>query len=261
MTYQNIRLQQPEPGIRVLTIDRAPVLNALNADTLEELDAAIAEVAGDAAARVMLLTGAGDKAFVAGADISEMVSLTALQARRLSERAASVLQRLEGLPIPVIAVVNGYALGGGCELAMSCDWIIASEQAIFGQPEVKLGVPPGFGGTQRLLRRVGTAMALELMTSGRQVKAEEAREIGLVNHVYAQQELMERAMEMARTIATRAPLAVALVKQAVQRGQDLDLGNACALETQSFALSFCSRDRVEGMQAFLDRREPKFSGE
>ena len=181
MSYQNLLLEQPESGIYVLTVNRPQALNALNAATLDELARAVAQVAAAAGARVLLVTGAGDKAFVAGADISEMQQLTAVQAQAFSEQGMQVMHALEALPIPVIALVQGYALGGGCELAMACDWIIAGERAVFGQPEVNLGIPPGFGGTQRLTRLVGRARALELVTTARQIKAEEALAIGLVH--------------------------------------------------------------------------------
>src|SRR5687768_7118128 len=172
MAYQNVLLEQPDPGIYLLTVNRPQALNALNAATLDELADAIAQVAQDAGARVLLVTGAGDKAFVAGADIGAMQSMSALEAQAFSAQGMRVMHALEALPVPVIALVNGYALGGGCELAMSCDWIVASERATFGQPEVNLGIPPGFGGTQRLARIVGRARALELVVTARQVKAE-----------------------------------------------------------------------------------------
>jgi len=162
--------------------------------------------------------------------------------------------------VPVIAAVNGFALGGGCEIAMACDIVLASDRAVFGQPEVNLGVPPGFGGTQRLTRLIGRSMAMELLVTGRTVKAAEAKEIGLANHVYAPAELLDKALEMARVIATRGPVAVGLVKEAVQRGQDLDLDNACALESEVFALAFATADQTEGMTAFLDKRTPRFEG-
>ncbi|MGV3626923.1 MAG: enoyl-CoA hydratase-related protein [Betaproteobacteria bacterium] len=260
MSYQNLLLEQAEPGIYLLTLNRPQALNALNAATLDELARAVAQVAADAAARVLLVTGAGDKAFVAGADISEMQQLTADQARTFSAKGMQVMHALEALPVPVIALVHGYALGGGCELAMACDWIIASERAVFGQPEVNLGIPPGFGGTQRLARLVGRARALELVTTARQVKAEEALAIGLVTQVVPVAELRERGMAVARSIAAKAPVAVRLAKQAVQRGQDLDLANACAYETAAFALAFATADQQEGMRAFLEKRAAKFSG-
>ena len=260
MTFRNILLEQPEAGIYLLTVNRPKALNALNAATLDEIAAAVMTVAKDAAARVLLVTGAGDKAFIAGADITEMRDATIEQAREISGRGMQVMHALEAAPVPVIALVNGYALGGGCELALACDWILAAENAVFGQPEVNLGIPPGFGGTQRLPRRVGPARALELLTTARQVKAAEAAAIGLANHVYPAAELKSKGLEMARLIAAKGPEAVRLVKQAVQRGANLDLYAACDLETDLFARAFGTQDRKEGMNAFLEKRPPKFSG-
>ena len=260
MTYENIVLEHAEPGIYVLTVNRPKALNALNAATLAELAKAIAHVAGDAEARVLLVTGTGDKAFVAGADISAMQTMSTLEAQAFSEMGTRVMQAFEALPIPTIALVNGYALGGGCELAMACDWIIASERAVFGQPEVSLGIPPGFGGTQRLARLVGRARAMELVTTGRQIKADEALRIGLANHVVAPEKLVEKGLELARLVVAKAPIAVRVSKQAIQRGLDLDLANACVLETNLFALAFGTADRKEGMTAFLEKRPPKFEG-
>lgn len=261
MAYQHLLLEQPEPGIYLLTVNRPQALNALNAATLGELAQAAMAVAADPAARVLLVTGAGDKAFVAGADISEMQQLTADQARAFSATGMQVMRALEALPVPVIALVQGYALGGGCELAMACDWIIAGDRAVFGQPEVNLGIPPGFGGTQRLARLVGRARALELITTARQVKADEALAIGLVHQVVPAAELRRRGLEVARTIAAKGPVAVRLAKQAVQRGQDLDLDNACAYETSVFALAFATADQQEGMRAFLEKRTARFRGQ
>ena len=260
MTYQNIILEHAETGIYVLTVNRPQALNALNAATLDELLNAVARVAEDAAARVLLVTGAGEKAFVAGADISAMQSMTALEAHAFSDKGQRVMQAIEALAIPAVALVNGYALGGGCELAMSCDWIIASDRASFGQPEVNLGVPPGFGGTQRLARLIGRARALELIATGRQVKAEEALRIGLVNAVVPGAQLTLTGLETARLIAAKAPVAVRVAKQAVQRGLDLDLANGCVLETTLFAFAFGTADRKEGMTAFLEKRPAKFEG-
>ncbi len=260
MAYENIRLEQVEPGIYVLTIDRPKALNALNSKTLAEMDAALSQVEADEGARVLLITGGGDKAFVAGADISEMKPFTAAQARVFSQRGLRVLRRIETLPVPVIAVVNGYCLGGGCELAMACDWILASEKAVFGQPEVSLGVTPGFGGTQRLTRLVGPAMATELVTTGRRIKADEAKAIGLVNHVFPHDRLMDEALAQARAVAANGPVAVRLAKEAVQRGQDLDLDNACVLESEIFGLCFATEDQKEGMGAFLEKRKASFKG-
>lgn len=261
MSFQNLLLEQPEPGIYLLTLNRPQALNALNAATLDELSRAIAQVAIDADARVLLVTGAGEKAFVAGADITEMQGLSAEQAMGFSANGMRVMHALEALPVPAIALVNGYALGGGCELAMACDWIIASERAVFGQPEVNLGIPPGFGGTQRLSRLVGRARALELVTTARQVKADEALAIGLVTRVVAAAELREAGLVVARSIAAKGPVAVRLAKQAVQHGQDLDLANACVYETSQFALAFATADQKEGMRAFVEKRAPRFRGE
>jgi enoyl-CoA hydratase len=260
-TFQNILLEQPEAGICLLTVNRPQALNALNAATLEEIGRAVAHVAADRAARVLLVTGAGDKSFVAGADIGEMQNFTPHEARAFSAKGTRVMQALEALSVPVIALVNGYALGGGCELAMACDWILAADSAVFGQPEVNLGIPPGFGGTQRLTRLAGRAMALELLTTGRQVRADEALRIGLANHVYPATELRAKGLEMARLIASRGPIAVRFAKEAAQRGLGLDLGHACALEASLFALACATADQKEGMRAFLEKRPPKFRGQ
>lgn len=258
--FKNILLEQPEEGIYLLTVNRPKALNALNAATLDEIAGAIAVVARDDAARVLLVTGAGEKAFIAGADIAEMQHATIEQARGISERGMQVMHALEALPVPVIALVNGYCLGGGCELALACDWILASENAVFGQPEVNLGIPPGFGGTQRLPRRIGPARALELLTTARQMKAQEAAAIGLANHVYPASELKAKGLEAARLIAAKGPAAVRLVKQAVMRGGNLDLYTACALETDLFAQAFGTQDCKEGMSAFVEKRSAKFTG-
>jgi len=260
MTYENILLEQVEDGIYKLTVNRPRSFNALNSATLDEIHAAGEEIANTPGARVLLVTGAGGKAFVAGADISEMQDKSGLEARTFSQRGMRAFRRLETLPIPVIAVVNGFCLGGGCELAMSCDWIIASDKAVFGQPEVNLGVTPGFGGSQRLPRLIGRAKAMELLVTGRQIKADEALSWGLVNHVYEADALMDKALEMARGILAKGPVAVQLVKEAVQRGQDMDLDNACLLESEVFGLCFSSEDQKEGMAAFLEKRKAAFKG-
>lgn len=261
MTYDNIVLAHAEAGIYVLTVNRPQSLNALNAATLAELAHAIGRVGDDNAARALLITGAGEKSFVAGADIAAMRSMSAQQAQVFSAAGQRVTGAIEELPVPAIALVNGYALGGGCELALACDWMIAAERAVFGQPEVNLGIPPGFGGTQRLARRVGRALAMELVITGRQIKADEALRIGLVSQVVAADVLMATGLAQARLIASKAPLAVRACKQAVRRGLDMDLANACALETGLFALTFGSADRLEGMTAFLEKRLPQFKGE
>ena len=256
--FDNILLDEVEPGIFRLTINRPKVLNALNADTLSEMDQALHYLDEREDARVLLITGAGDKAFVAGADIEHMSHLSPLQAKGFAEQGMRIFRRLETLHIPVVALVNGYALGGGCELAMSCDFILAAETAKFGQPEVNLGVTPGFGGTQRLTRLVGTAMAMELLVTGRIVSAEEAMQRGLVNHVHPQDQLWQQGLELASMIASKSRSAIQLTKELVQRGQDLDLDNACVMESDLFGLSFSTADRNEGMQAFLQNRKPKF---
>ncbi len=260
-TFSCITVEQPGPGIFLLTLNRPKALNALNAATLDEMSRAIEQIAADPGARVLLITGAGDKAFVAGADIGEMSDYSPAQARAFSEQGMRVMHALERLPVPVVALVNGYALGGGCELAMACDWIVASDGAVFGQPEVNLGIPPGFGGTQRLTRLVGRARALEWLTTARQVKADEALATGLANRVVPAQELMSCGMELARAIAAKGPVAVRLAKQSVQRGQNLQLVRACALETDAFALAFATHDQKEGMRAFLEKRAPRFTGQ
>lgn len=257
-SYENLLLESPDPGIHVLTLNRPRALNALNRATIAELHAAVQAIAADAEARALLVTGAGGRAFVAGADIKEMQGYTAIEAQAFARRTMAVLRAIETLPVPVIAVVDGYALGGGNELAMSCDFILASERAVFGQPEVSLGVTAGFGGTQRLTRLIGRARALELLLSGRHVDAAEALRIGLVNRVCPAATLMDEALALARSIAAQGPVAVRLSKEAVQRGQDLDLDNACQFEAQLFGLCFATADQKEGMQAFIDKRTAQF---
>lgn len=260
MEFENILLEQVEDGIYKLTVNRPRSFNSLNSATLDEIHAAGEQLANTPDARVLLVTGAGDKAFVAGADIPEMKDKSGIEGQVFSQKGMRAFRRLETLDIPVIAVVNGYCLGGGNELAMSCDWIIASEKAQFGQPEVNLGVSPGFGGSQRLTRLVGRGRAMELLVTGRQIKADEALAWGLVNHVYAADELMDKALETARLIVQKGPVSVRLTKQAVQRGQDMDLDNACILESQVFGLCFSTEDQKEGMGAFLEKRQAAFKG-
>ena len=260
MGFAALELESLEAGILRLTISRPKALNALSPEVIAELEQVVAALSADASLRVLLITGAGEKAFVAGADIAAMSSMTPLEGREFSNRALAVFRSLELLPIPVIALVNGYALGGGCELAMACDWIIASDKAQFGQPEVALGICPGFGGTQRLTRLVGRARALELVCTGRQIKAEEALAIGLVTHVVPAAELMTKGLEQARLIAAKGPVAVRYAKHLVQRGQDLDLDNACQLEADVFGLLCATEDKAEGMRAFLEKRPAIFRG-
>ncbi|MFI0398368.1 MAG: enoyl-CoA hydratase-related protein [Thiolinea sp.] len=260
MEFENILLAAVEPGIYCLTINRPAQYNALNAKTLEEIHAAAKWLETQTDVRVLLVTGSGQKAFVAGADIKEMQTKTAIEGQAFAHKGMLAFRSLELLPIPVIAVVHGFALGGGCELAMSCDWILASETAQLGQPEVALGVTPGFGGTQRLSRLIGRSKALELLVSGRRIDAATALAWGLVNHVYPADELMNEALKIAREIAAQAPLAVQMCKQLVIRGQDVELATACLLEEQAFGLSFSTADQKEGMAAFVEKRKAAFRG-
>jgi len=257
-SYQNLLHEEVEPGIHLVTMNRPRALNALDSATLAELACVVAGLGCDASVRALLVTGAGEKAFVAGADIAQMQSLSPEAARAFSARASRLFLEIEALPMPVIALVNGYALGGGCELALACDWIIASDNAVFGQPEVNLGIPPGFGGTQRLPRRIAPGKALELLLTGRQVKAEEAVALGLANEKLPLTDLRARGLEVARLIAGKGPIAVRLVKEAWRRGQGLDLAQACAIESDLFGLAFASADQREGMRAFLEKRPPVF---
>ncbi len=256
----NLRVERDD-AVVTLTIDRAEALNALNPATLEELAAAIREIDGDRSVHCAVITGAGEKAFVAGADIAAMESMTAIEARRFSRLGQETFRSLELLAQPVIAAVNGFALGGGLELALACDMIFASASARFGQPEINLGILPGFGGTQRLPRRIGVARAREMIYSGDMIDAAEALRIGVVNRVVDAGDLMAETAAFAGKLAGKAPIAIEQAKAAIASGSDLDLENACRYESEVFGLSFASRDRREGMRAFLEKRQPKFTGE
>lgn len=247
--------------VAIVTLNRPEVLNAFNTEHLEILRERIEELSGDRDVRVIVLTGAGHRAFAAGADISEMRDKTPQQALAFARLGQAVAAALESAPQPVIAAVNGFALGGGCELALACDIRLAAENAILGQPEVTLGVPPGWGGSQRLTRLVGPGLAKELIYSGRRVPAEEAVRLGLVNAVYPLEQLLDKAMELAGLIATNAPLAVQASKDAINRAFDVDLDSGLAYEASVFALCFGTADQQEGMGAFLERRKPAFQGE
>lgn len=260
MSFDNVLLEVVEQGVYLMTINRPKSYNALNAATLDDIYSASQVIAADPESRVVILTGAGDKAFVAGADIKEMQNFTGVEAQRFSEKGMRAFRALELLDVPVIAAVNGFCLGGGCELAMSCDWIVASENALFGQPEVNLGVTPGFGGSQRLTRLIGRARAMELLLTGNNIKAEQAERWGLANHVYAAENLMDEALKLAKAISGKGPLAVAMTKQLVQRGQDMELDTACVMESQAFGLAFSTHDQSEGMTAFVEKRQAEFSG-
>lgn len=247
---------ETQGAVAVLTIDRPRALNALNSSVLEELDAAIDSLDLNAV-RALVITGAGERSFVAGADIGEMSTLTKAEGTAFGKKGNDVFRKIETLPIPVIAAINGFALGGGNELAMSCDIRICSEGAVFGQPEVGLGITPGFGGTQRLARLVSPGMAKQLIYTGRNIKADEAKRIGLVNEIYPAEELMPAALKMASGIAKNAPIAVRACKKAINEGLDLDMDAAIALEEELFGSCFETHDQVEGMGCFMSREKPK----
>ena len=256
MEYKKLIIQD-NGAVRVIKINNPEALNALNTAILKELDAAFTEVAEDNGILAVVLTGEG-RAFVAGADISEMKSKNAIEGEIFGKLGASVFRKIELLPKPVIAAVNGFALGGGCELAMSCDIRLASAKAKFGQPEVGLGITPGFSGTQRMPRLIGMGKAKELIYTADIIDAAEAYRIGLVNHVYEPEALIEEAMKMAEKIASKAPIAVKNSKEAINRGIQTDMDSAVAIEAYLFGLCFASEDQKEGMTAFFEKRKANF---
>jgi enoyl-CoA hydratase len=260
MELNNCLLEKHD-GIATITINRPKALNALNRDTLTELDYLIAQLGADRQIKVVVLTGAGEKSFVAGADISYMQSFSAGQAREFGQLGHKVMNGLETMMQPVIAAINGFALGGGCELALACDIRYAAENAKFGQPEVNLGVIPGFGGTQRLPRIVGAGLASELLFSGEIIDAAEALRIGLVNKVLPADKLLGETYRLAGTIASRGPGAVRMCKEAIKNGLECDLRRACSYEADLFALCFSTKEQKEGMQAFLEKRNADFGDE
>ena len=243
-----------EGQIGIITINRPKALNALNSAVLDELDKTL-DAVDQEAIRCLILTGAGEKSFVAGADIGEMSTLTKAEGEAFGKKGNDVFRKLETFPIPVIAAVNGFALGGGCEISMSCDIRICSENAVFGQPEVGLGITPGFGGTQRLARIVGTGKAKEMIYGARNIKAEEAYRIGLVNNVYPAEELMPAAKKLDSTIARNAPIAVRNCKRAINEGIQVDMDQAIVIEEKLFGSCFETCDQKEGMNAFLEKRK------
>lgn len=247
-------------AIRVITVNRPDKLNALNAATLDALHAAFDAAAGDDAVRVVVLTGAGPKAFVAGADIAEMSGLTPVQGRDFSQRGQRMMRRVEKMPKPVIAMVNGFALGGGLELAMCCHLRIAADTAKVGQPEINLGLVPGFGGTQRLLRLAGRAAVLDLCLTGAPIDAARAQQLGIVNRVVPAAELEAETMKLAAQLAAAAPLALRGILDCVNVGADCALEEAMEYEAAQFGLVFSTDDMREGTRAFLERRKPEFSG-
>lgn len=254
--YKNL-IYELKNDIGWITINRPNALNALNSELLDELLAAFDNAAKDGKVRVVILTGEG-KAFVAGADISEMRDLSALEGKNMMIKGHTVMNFIESMGKPVIAAVNGFALGGGCELAMACDIRIASEKAKFGQPEVNLGIIPGFGGTQRLPRLVGKGMGKYLIMTGEMISADEAYRIGLVEKVVPAEELLGAAEKIAKTIIEKAPIAIATAKSAINIGSGLDLISANQLESEALVTPFVSEDRLEGMSAFLEKRPAKF---
>ena len=244
-------------NVYILTINRPEALNALNEEVLTDLNEAIDIVIGDETARAVIITGEG-RAFVAGADIGAQAVLDIEGGRKWGQNGSALFRKIEKMDIPVIAAVNGFALGGGCELALACDLITASTKAKFGQPEVGLGIIPGFSGTQRLPRRIGIAKAKELIYTGRMIKAEEAEKIGLVNQVSELETLISDALALAAEITKNAPLAVKYAKAAVSRGMEVDIDNGIAGENELFAMCFGSEDQKEGMHAFLEKRQADF---
>ena len=259
MPYDNILLENRQK-VQVLYINRPKVLNALNEKTLLEIEAAVQAFAADEARAVLIITGSGERAFVAGADIEAQCPLDATQGRNWGLLGHRVFRLIETTEKPIIAAINGFALGGGCELAMACDIRLASEKAQLGQPEVSLGITPGYGGTQRLTRLVGEGKAKQLVFTGQRIPAAEAYRIGLVDEVYPPESLLEEAVKMAEVIAANAPLAVRYAKQQINHSMQINNDLATTVEAGLFGLCFATRDQKEGMGAFLEKRKPVFEG-
>lgn len=256
--YNYIKIEEKQ-AVMVLTISAPKSLNALNSEILAELNSFLDSFDCNKY-RCLIVTGDGEKSFVAGADISEMATLNVQQGQTFGNRGASVFRKFETLPVPVIAAVNGFALGGGCELAMACDIRICSNNAKFGQPEVGLGITPGFSGTVRLPRLIGQGMAKEMIYTGKVIRADEALRIGLVNAVYEREELLDKALELAAKMVANAPLAIRACKQSINQGCDLTMDEAIELENKLFASCFATQDQKEGMAAFLGKRKAAFTG-
>ena len=259
MPYENI-IYEVEQGIATITFNRPKALNALNTALLEEFSQALDVIAANDDIRVLILTGAGDKAFVAGADISELATYHPLTAKNFSQNGHAVFARLQALPIAVIAAVNGFALGGGTEIAVACDFIYASENAKFGQPEINLGVIPGFGGTQRLPRLIGANRAKELIFTGKMISAAEAEKIGLVNKVVPADQLIAEVMQTASEIASKGKVSLRAAKQAINHGLNTDLATGIHIEVEGFGMCYASADAKEGTAAFLEKRKANFKG-
>ncbi|AJH01600.1 crotonase [Clostridium beijerinckii] len=256
---ENIKVKE-ESGISIICIDRPKSLNALNTQTLKELGQVITDISERKDIYTVIITGSGEKAFVAGADITEMKSKSAIEGREMAKLAQKIFSNIENMPQVVIAAVNGYALGGGCELSMACDIRLASTNAKFGQPEVGLGIIPGFAGTQRLPRLVGKGIAKELIFTTDMIDAKEAYRIGLVNKVYEQEELIQKAIELAQKIMKKGLFAVSLAKSAINNGLNMDTESAYAFEADLFGLCFSTDDQTEGMSAFIEKRKALFKG-
>ena len=259
MAYDNLLVER-DGAVLVVTINRPKALNALNPPTLHELRQCTDEAGQDRSVRCMILTGAGDRAFVAGADIAAMESLSAVDGRAFARLGHGVMRQLEELPIPVIAAVNGFVLGGGLELALACDIIVAAATAKFGQPEINLGIIPGFGGTQRLPRRIGVGAARLLIYGGEMIDSDEAARLRLIDRVVPAADLMKTARQLAAMLATKAPVALQQAKAAINVGTDIDLEDGCRYEAEAFAVTFGTADRTEGMRAFLEKRAASFKG-
>ena len=259
MAYKNI-IFKVEKGVATITFNRPEVLNALNEESLQEFSTALDEVALDEDIRVLVLTGAGEKSFVAGADITEFLKFNVLKAKIFAQLGHGLINRLQELPIPVIAAVNGFALGGGCEIVLGCDFIYAAENAMFGLPEINLGIIPGFGGTQRLPRLIGRNMAKEMIFTGKIISAAEAHAAGLVNTVCPQDQLMAEVMKTAATLASKGKASLRAAKQAINSGMDVDLRTGCRIEIDAFAICLSSSDAKEGTTAFLEKRKASFKG-
>ena len=259
MAYENI-LFEKKNAIAYVTVNRPKVLNALNMATMEELRSAFHEIKNDAGVRVVILTGSGEKAFIAGADIGELAKHDAVSAKAYTHRGQSVLNLIENLGKPVIACINGFSLGGGCEIAMACTIRLASENAKLGQPEVKLGIMPGYGGTQRLPRLVGKGIAMQYVLTGEMITAQEAHRIGLVNEVTAPADLIPRAEVIAAKIIANAPLAVQYSMEAINKGMEMTLSEGLFLEATLFAVCCATEDKTEGTTAFLEKRAASFKG-
>jgi len=259
MAYKNIKLEKKDE-IATITINRPTVLNALNKETLLEICQASQDIENDKNIRVAIVKGAGEKAFIAGADIKQMKDMTVLEAKQFSELGHHVLNTIRQSRLPYIAMINGYALGGGCEVLMACDITIAGKNAKIGQPEINLGISPGFCGTQCLPRLVGRAKAKEMMLLGDTISAEEAHRIGLITRIVDDDKLVEETEKIARKIIEKSPVQTAFIKALVNKGTDIDMNSACALEISYFSSSFSTEDQKEGMTAFLEKRKPTFKG-